>query len=69
MTNLIGRTMLAGLAVVATIVVVWSMSTFPKLKLVGKGEATDASATSPSEIMEWQGWNRYLPVEYWVHPF
>jgi hypothetical protein len=53
--------MLAGLAAVTTIFVVWSMSTFAKPKLVGKA---DASATIwPHEIMKLHG--RNLLVEYW----
>ena len=53
--------MLAGLAAVTTIFVVWSMSTFAKPKLVGKA---DVSATIwPHEIMMQHGGN--LLVEYW----
>ena len=54
--------MLAGLAAVTTIVVIWSMSTFAKPKLVG--EVENASATIwPHEIMKRHGGN--LPAEYW----
>jgi hypothetical protein len=54
--------MLAGLAAVTTIVVVWSMATFAKPKLAGKVE--NASATFWTlELMERHG--RNLPAEYW----
>jgi hypothetical protein len=55
-------------AAVATIVVVWSMSTFVNAKLAGKAETIEGSATIwPSEMMERHG--RNLPGEYWADPF
>jgi hypothetical protein len=55
---------LAGLAAVATIVLVtivvfWSMSMFARHILV---DATAAATIGPSEIIEWLG--RDLPAEY-----
>ena len=56
--------MLAGLATVTTIFVVWSMSTFAKPKLVGKADALATIWLSELiEIMERHG--RKLPVESW----
>ena len=53
----------AGIAALAAIVVVWSMSTLARPKF-----ATEASAPmAPHEIMVKQG--NSLPVEYWSHPF
>ena len=56
--------LLAGLAAVTAIVVVWSMSTFAKPKLVGKADALATIWLSELiEIMERHG--RKLPVESW----
>jgi hypothetical protein len=60
--------MSAGLAAVAMIVVIWSMTPFAKLNLAAKGAASDASATvAPFELLERLG--RNLPGEYWADPF
>jgi hypothetical protein len=60
--------MSAGLAAVAMIVVIWSMTPFAKLNLAGKGAVSDASATiAPFELLERLG--RNLPREYWADPF
>jgi hypothetical protein len=58
------RFVLAAIAAVAAIAVVWSVSTLAK----SKGEAVEASGSiSPHEIMVKQGSS--LPVEYWAHPY
>ena len=59
---------LAGIAVIATVAVVWSMSTFATPKIADKVEVSEASAPlAPHEIMVRQG--KGLPVEYWADPF
>jgi hypothetical protein len=57
------KIMFAGIAALAAIAVVWSVSTLAKPKF-----GTEASAPmAPHEIMVKQG--NSLPVEYWAHPF
>jgi hypothetical protein len=58
------RFVLATVAAVAAIAVVWSVTTLAK----PKGGTTEASAPlSPHDIMVKQGSS--LPVEYWTHPY
>jgi hypothetical protein len=58
------RFILAAMAAVAAIAVVWSVSTLAK----PKADGTEASVpVSPHEIMVKQG--NSLPMEYWTHPF
>jgi hypothetical protein len=57
------RFVLAAVAAVAAIAVVWSVTTLAK----PKGGALEASApVSPHDIMVTQGSS--LPVEFWSHP-
>ncbi len=62
------RTILAAMAAVAVIAFAWSMSTFPRPKIAGKEEATEASAPISPHDMTIKRSN-ILPVEYWAHPF
>ena len=58
------RFVLAAVAAVAALAVVWSVTTLAK----PKGGTTEASApVSPHEIMVRQGSS--LPVEFWSHPY
>ena len=59
---------LAGIAVIAAIAVVWSMSTLATPKIGGKAEVSTAAAPlAPHDIMVRQG--KGLPVEHWTDPF
>ena len=59
---------IGGGVAVAAVAVIWSMSTLAKSKIVGKVEATEASAPiSPHDIMVKQG--KDVQIEYWAHPF
>ena len=55
---------LAGIAVIAAVAVVWSMSTLATPKI----GVSEASATlAPHDIMVRQG--KGLPLQYWADPF
>jgi hypothetical protein len=57
-----------GIAAVAAIALVWSISTLAKSKFVHSAEVAKASSPiAPHEIMVRH--DKSLPTEYWSHPF
>lgn len=59
---------LVGIAVIATVAVVWSMSTLATPKIGDKVGVSEASAPlAPHDIMVRHG--KGLPVEHWTDPF
>jgi hypothetical protein len=62
------RIILAAMAALALVGIVWSVVHAGHPNVVGKGEPAEASApVSPHDEMVKQG--NSLPVEYWAHPF